>query len=357
MRRSRAPLSLALVVVVAACGRSLLMVGDGEGEVTTTVTGTSSSSSSMCLPDNMACAPSDSCCDSECVNGVCGGPRCLPGDAPLVLAQGLVWPLGLVSDDDDVYFVSYDEAGAVYRASKDGGPQEVVSEESWPHDIAFDEEYLYVTTESQVVKLRKDGSQRTVLANTAGGAGVALRGDAVVWAEYFGMSIRSVPRNGGSSSLLIPLPSSPFRLRVYHDRTYFTGVGLQLYELLDDGQAQLVMDYDVRNLAVDDNYLYVSVNQQSEHLAMRQPLGGGAVQPLFATNVYVEGVVVDKAALYLAANDAVYRMDKTDGLNGAVIYSEPMLAGTLAVDDSCLYVTVRAPGPGHGDGRVVRLPK
>ena len=156
-----------------------------------------------------------------------------------MLAEGLVWPLGLVVDRHYLYFTSYDQTGAVFRVHKDGGPKELMTEANWPHDIAFDDDYLYVTTEASVLKVPKDGSVTTSLANTFGGAGIARRGEDIIWAEYFGETIKSVPRTGGSSSVLIQLPSSPFRLMVHQQQIYFTGLGLTLHQLLDDGSATI----------------------------------------------------------------------------------------------------------------------
>jgi hypothetical protein len=345
----RYPLLAAALALGCGARSELIAEADGSGGTG----GGSGGSGGSCLADGTVCRADAECCAGTCANGLCGYVYCQPGDPPEVIASGLIWPIGPVAHQDDVYLASYHEAGALYRARKDGEELQKIVDLDWPHDIALDEASIYVTTESRVVRLGI-GSLGAVeqISSTFGGAGIGMSGDRVVWAEYFGKTIKSAPKAGGSAKVLASLEASPFRLQVHDGVAHFTAGALYRLEL--DGSAPTVVEPGaVRSFAVDaDLALYRSQNQGAAH----QIVGPGGVV-LYSGEAFLDGVNVDADGVYVFANGAVMRLSKDGSEPPLVLWQGDSTAGLMAQDRACLYVPIRPAQGAPGEDYLLRIAK
>lgn len=312
-----------------------------------------------CLPDGEACASSAACCTGTCAGGVCGEPACRPGEGPVVLAEGLPWPFGLVVDSEHVFFTSYDEKGGLYRVPKRGG--EVVAllaPLDYPEHVAGDAEHLFVTVTGDhvVLRLAKDGSGMTTFATGQNGPTfIALDEMRAFWTSHLGGTIQSAPKAGGAVETIVAGELGPYRLALGPEHVYWSGLGSGLRAAPKTGETTTTLATgDPRTIAVSDGIVYWT-DPSDDTLKRLGPNGAIEVLASFGAG-FPDGLAIDGTHVYVAlAEGSILRVPK-DGGEPVPIATGQSLPALVAVDRHCVYWTNTSISPA-GDGAVMRAPK
>ena len=236
------------------------------------------------------------------------------GGKPAVLASKQLSARGIAMDATNVYWLTgglVDGDAAVMSVSKNGGaPTTLASGLSNLNKIAVDATNVYWTSgiigpspSGAVMTVPKVGGTPTTLAS--GGVSIGLVVDAakVYYTDSSTYTVKSVPKNGGASSVLASNQDRP------------------------------------GDMVMDDTYLYW-VNRAAGGSVAKVAKSGVNPRTLASGLDFPQGIAVDATNAYWAMSDAgtVMKVPLEGGVVTTII-SDQTSPDDLAVDDSFLYWT------------------
>lgn len=274
-------------------------------------------------------------------SGGAPGP-CLPGEGPVELASGYVWPNGIAILGEFVFFTLYDEAGAVMRVPKAGGQVvTLIDGLDYASDVAADATGVYAAASNDGQILRTDASGSVLELLSSGESGptdIAIDGTHVYWTNYVGRQIRRVAKSGGAAMTLTMTDSSPYRMGLGAERVYW-GQQVDGVWMVDKegGDSTSVGDDFPRSFATDDTWLYYTTGQDGG--VNRMPLGGGDIEELFSYDGFSDGIAVDGTHIYVTyVGGDIIRIPKEGG-TAEGIAAEQAGPTHIVTDDQCVYWT------------------
>lgn len=352
--------SYAFVAWLAACGARTELPGIAEPDDAGSVGGSAGDASAQ---GGSGGAGASGGTAGASASGGSGGsstsPACAPGEGPVPLAEGYVWPYGIALLDDHVFFSLYDGQGALMRVRKTGGePDVVIDDLDYPSGVAADTTGVYVAVsgEGRILRTTPDGSSLDVLASGQNGpSDVAVDESLVVWTNYVGDQIRSVAKEGGSVTTLAWTASSPYRLALGPTNVYWGEFTDGVWSVPKaGGEVEALAEGEPRSLATSAGWLYYT--EPDTGSVRRMPLGGGEVEVLYEGDGFSDGLAVDGSHVYATfAEGMIVRVPKAGGPVEVVATGQ---AGPthVVLDDECVYWTNTGDGL-PAVGSVMRAPK
>jgi hypothetical protein len=210
-------------------------------------------------------------CSIPC-SGVCQDGSCLSNDV-FTLLEAII-PEDFAVDGEHIFANEQAMGGQIVRVPQTGGTPTVIAQDTRARRFATDEDHIYWsdTQAGAVLRADKYGGDVQLIANGARPFGIALHGDHLYWADegepmpgpLQGGSIQRVPKSGGESELVLPLPGASGReIAVDDTHVYFTKLSksgstqatLQRVPL-GGGEPEAVGGSSFVGLAVDGNQIY-----------------------------------------------------------------------------------------------------
>ena len=293
-------------------------------------------------------------------------PLCVPGDPPVAVASGLVWPASVAVDATQVYIALYDPEGSILAVPKVGGAARKLRAANYPESIVLSGGRLFYAESGarRVAAVNVDGSSFADLASVFGVVGVAVDATHVYWADHvYDGSVGRVPRGGGPSITLAPGKKGPIRVAVDDTDLYWTEYySNEVRAVAKAGGTPRTIARGIDSpvgIAVDADAIYFVDSSGS---AYRVEKRGGAMRVLASTTsstgrAYGRGLALDGPNVYFTSEAAglVTKVPKVGGAS-TVIASGADFPDGLALDDSCVYWADTS-GPTKGKGKVMRAPK
>ena len=295
-------------------------------------------------------------CGHDCLGGTCAGGAC----QPLLLANGIQNPYGLVKDFDYVYGTGDDANGQVWKVPVDGcvAPENCASLLSSGgaryKDIALDDEALFFTDKSanRVVRIQKTGGAECVLATgQQTPVGIAVDDTYVYWAAQSGNEIWRASKacaSGSPPEVIIVSTPSPQLLRLDASGLYWTSLdgGLVSWASVDGTSTEPVWSGSTPGnfmfgLAMDDQWVYwregYHLSSSGTARVARAPRDrSGTLEVLADDQVNPRYLAIDETHVYWTADDAVRRVAKAGGDVQTLAQGYPSAHG-IVVDEAAVF--------------------
>ena len=261
----------------------------------------------------------------------------LAGGDPHVLATGPQdrsggpgVPSRIAVDDTHVYFSAYG-IGQVLRVPKTGGPTEVfASGFDYPGDVAVSGRYVYWTSGGRTPRSgalhRAEKVSKKPIRIASGQdfpLSLALSGEHLFWTNYYGGSVHKAEVSGKNASVLARGQPNPLRIAVCGD--WVCWLNMESSGMLHDP-------------------LY-----GSRRALVRVPLSGGDPSALARVEGWPSDIVAVDDAVYWTMHARDGDEDKgslfvrlREGDEPRRIFSYPGIHAMMAVNDTHVYLTVRA---------------
>jgi hypothetical protein len=342
---------LLLALLLSACGARSSLEPFDRLSASASDGGLDAGPDAACVVKGAPCETSASCCDSVCIEQICGGPPCKPGDSPVILASGQAAPYSLALDRTAVYFTNLVKAGTVMAVPKaGGGTTPIAVGQDSPSDVAADENAVFWTGgQGFVGRAAKDGTSQVALATgESGPSGIALDAENVYWVDYLNPGkVSAVSKAGGTPTVLATGGTGFSRIAVdAASVTWLDFYGSTVLQVSKGGGAVTTianLEGLVSDLALDGPSVYVTAGMA----VLRIDVPGAPPQVLATTS-----------------GDSVYFTDPTAGLVRRVpkLGGEPVTIASvqgrpmgIAADAWCVYWANG--GSGTEDGSVMKAPK
>lgn len=349
-----------LALLLSACGARSSLERNDRSSAAPSDAGLDAGPDAACVADGAPCETSASCCDSVCIDQLCGGPPCKPGDLPVILASGQAAPYSLALDQTAVYFTNLVKAGTVMAVPKaGGGTTPIAVDQDSPSDVAADETAVFWTGGQGLVgRAAKDGTSQMALATgESGPSGIALDAENAYWVDYFNPGkVSTVSKAGGPPTVLATGGTGFSRIAVdAASVTWLDFYGNAVLRVPKGGGAVTTIAHLeglASDLALDGPSVYVTSG-----MAVLRIDGPGAPPQVLATTS-------GNGARLALEGDSVYFTDPTAGLVRRVpkLGGEPVTIASvqgrpmgIAVDAWCVYWANG--GSGTEDGSVMKAPK
>ncbi len=313
-----------------------------------------------CAGKGASCETSASCCDAACVEQICGGPPCQPGDLPVILASGQASPYSLTLDHTAVYFTNLVKAGTVMAVPKvGGGATPIAVNQDSPSDVAVDETAVFWTSGQGLVgRATKDGTSQTELATgQSGPSGIALDTESAYWLDYFNPGkVSVIPKVGGTPIVLATGGTGFSRIAVDDSSvTWLDFYGSTVLRVPKGGGAVTTIAHLeglLSDLALDGPTVYVTAGMA----VLRIDGPGSPPQMLATTSGNGARLALDGDSVYFTdpAAGLVRRVLKLGGEAETIASAQSRPTG-IAVDGWCVYWANG--GSGAEDGSVMKAPK
>lgn len=251
----------------------------------------------------------------------------LEGGAVRTLASDQPMPAGLAVDGTHVYWSNSAEgsprpgAGAVMKVAKSGGAPTTLADKLFePRGIAVDGTHVFFATwaDNTLRRIDKQGASAAVIAaNQSSPRTVAVDGTHVYWGNFGtgDVTIKKAPKDGGAVVLLAEAGGSPIEIALDDQRVYWLAYGSRaVRSVAKEGGAptDLVPGVDgtgaaagSHGLAVDADHVYWLDSFKLSRVATT----GGAATDVF-TGSALGGLAVGPSGLYFGRGVDVLRMDK-----------------------------------------------
>lgn len=340
-------LALALSPSFSACGArsDLLPADESESESNP---GTDTGTGQQCVADGEPCGPSTAqCCGATCGGGFCGACK---EDEVVVLASGeeTFNIYAFSADETSVYWGSEKENGLIRKIDKLGGPPlTIASGVPFTRSFVNDGTSLYFTSEVGVGVVSTSGGEVVILAPppATGSEPWQLAQDSTTlyWSSVFLGEIWSIPKQGGTPTLLLSQGDLTGGIAVDDTSVYFDGDTQNLFKMPKLGGPLEVLDSNggAWDIVVDDENVYFSSACANCGQLRRVAKSGGSSVVLDSTDPG-QGIAIDGQSVYYAAinwesdpaGSGVRKVSKSGGVPSKVAFG---LALMVAVDDTCVY--------------------
>lgn len=227
------------------------------------------------------------------------------GDTPFTIVSGQQNPLYMVLDDDYIYWGNHGSfKGEVMRVRKDGSDLSTLAVGPAPFSLAIDKEAVYWSSldDATIKRVPKQGGTVSILAQGSGAPqGLALDATHVYWAEYGKDRIARVPKMGGDVEIVATTSKAPRGVAVDCDAVYWSNHLGQagLYRLPFGASNPTFLSPNVLNsrLVLDSQNVY------GDWLPIRVPKAGGKEQWLTNELLGGRGVALDAKFYYTATQE------------------------------------------------------
>lgn len=351
---------LFLVLLLSACGARSSLESAERPSVAPLDAGVDAAPDAGCAAAGSPCETSASCCDSACIEQLCGGPPCRPGDSPVILASGQAGPYSVALDQVAVYFTNLVNAGSVMAVPKaGGGTMPIAVDQDSPSDVAADATAVFWTSGQGLVgRAAKDGTGQVALASgQSGPSGIALDAERVYWLSYFEPGkLSAIPKAGGTPVVLATGGTGFSRLAVDDSSvTWLDFYGSTVLRVSKAGGAVTTIAHLeglVSDLALDGASVYVTAGMA----VLRIDGPGSPPQVLATTSGNGARLAVDGDSVYFTDPSAglVRRVPKLGGEPVTIASAQSRPTG-IAVDGWCVYWANGGSAP--SDGSVMKAPK
>ncbi len=269
------------------------------------------------------------------------------------------WPNALALGSTEIYLTTY--AGLIAIGKSDGTPRVIDPELTGvSHAIAVDETHVYWSGSYGGPLMRASITAETpeVLASGVEVSGIAFHSNAVYWTSWGEGTISTLPKSGGTPTVLTSEAHSPSALAVDDTSIYWT-------EDVSDGGGRVVSmplgggtpltlasgQNGPRGMTINATYVYWTTTLSNA--LSRVPLNGGELEVLSDDDTdYWGNVVLDDAYAYWVGH-AVMKM----GLDGGETERLPGddSAKYVAIDETSVYFVNHGEGPSNENGTLVKL--
>ncbi len=308
----------------------------------------------------MQVLPSDAGADARVVDDA-HVSRCTPGGEPIRLTTSGAWALAL--DVDSVYFTrGGTPRGGAARVAKNGGAELELLGAGTAWGVAVDGQRVYVshTALGTIEAAGIAGGALTTLASMqVAPRGIATDQDWVYWGGD-DETVRRASKDGKSVELLATGAGKALSIVVAFNRVNWAAgssgaLSMPLTGGVPGSLAPLDSDLGfVWDISLEGTQLYVAAQGKAKGHIVEILHGGGPSRHLVDGLTYPVAVAADEDFAYFVdrVDRTVSKVPKRGGGPAITLARMPGLPWDIAVDESCLYVTVDDP-----NGAVYRLPK
>jgi hypothetical protein len=279
-----------------------------------------------------------------------------------ILVSGLSNPVSITEDTNSIYWSEF--GGLIRFVSKSGGtPTTLYASGYNSSGIAVDATNAYFGDGLGIRSIPKSGGSSSLIASYNPFA-VAIDSTNVYWTDYDAGAIRKVPKTGGSVTTLATGSNSPAGiatdgLNVYWSESSFPGV---VRSVPVGGGTATILGYNVNNngIAIDFSNVYWGENLFTNQAKIdRAPLTGGTTTNLATGLNNVWNVATDGSSVFWVENGTTTGAVKQVTVNGSgpvTLASNLSSPVALTVDSTDVYWIERADG-GTGSGTLKKAPK
>jgi len=279
-----------------------------------------------------------------------------------VLVSGLSNPTGLAVDTDTVYWTEF--GGLIRKASKTSGiPITLYASQNNPQGIAVDDSTVFFGDGVNMRSVPKSGGTSTILA-AATPSQIALDSSAIYWTDGAG-AVRKMPKTGGSPVTIATDTNSPSGVKTDGVNVYwseFSSPG-KIWRVSVNGGTPVLLGTQVNNrgVAIDPTSSNVYWGENVFVNAGRidsAPANGGPPTNLVTGLNNVWDVAADGTSVFWIEDrtGGVVRQVTISGGSPATLASNLAAPVALAIDSSNVYWIERSDG-GAGTGTLSTLPK
>lgn len=285
--------------------------------------------------------------------GAEGPPPCANDVGAVVLADGLVDPYSMAIGDDFIVVGTLAERSELLRFSKDGGAPETIADglEYVDYVVVRDDTIYFAEGGGAVYSIRADGSDKQRLASASGAAGLALQGQTLFFADYFGESVESVDLDTLETRTWASDQTAAYRLAVSGQWLFFTSALQGLHTVnMSSGEEGTLGDGYPRSVATVGDHVYWGM-QYMTGLVLRAPVGSARTDTFgdfSAFGMNPESFAHDGSHLYVALQGtedlrtgAIARASLASGAPELVATARTRVLAQVAVDQHCVYWTER----------------
>lgn len=165
------------------------------------------------------------------------------------------------STDDWIYYSSFSQAGGLYKIKKDGSEKTKIID-GHPAYINIKDEYFYYSDGWKLTRVKLDGSDKQVLANSA--FHVNVKGEYIYYTNngYQDGFIFKMKTDGSEKKQLNNDHAS--QIVVSGDSIYYTSYYNKLIKVDLEGQSKkkLLTGKQINDLNIDGDWMYFNFNQK-----------------------------------------------------------------------------------------------
>lgn len=229
---------------------------------------------------------------------------------------------GFVAGSEDWVYFSMPEDQRLIKMRSDGTEKQVLVEED-PESITGIQyinvigDWIYYTSDSDIVKIRTDGSERTVVEPLAGAMYLNVVGDWIYYAAALGGGIYKITTDGEDKTEIHD--ASAFSVNVFDDWVYFANWDddWQPYKVRTDGSdAGRILGTEVIELHYYNEALFFTT---TDNLTISRVSVDGGTSLEIDEHPVTSGFIIDDGSIYhlirldINRNFSLLRMDPDSG--------------------------------------------